>query len=44
MYRAYLAERGAAARGWSESMVDKHARPIRADAGAFYAAQGATLA
>lgn len=44
VYRAYLAERGATPRGWSESMVDKHARPIRAGAGAFYASQGATLA
>jgi FMN reductase (NADPH) len=44
VYGAYLAERGAQVRGWSEAMVDKHAKPTRADAGGFYASQGAVLA
>lgn len=43
VYRAYLAERGTPARGWSEAMLEKHARPTRADAGAFYASRGARL-
>ena len=42
-YRAYLVERGAAPRGWSEAMVAKHHEKTRDDAGSFYADQGARL-
>lgn len=42
-YRAYLSERGAPARGWSEAMVGMHATPTRDQVGAFYAFQGARL-
>lgn len=44
VYRAYLTDRGGPVRSWSEAMNGKHANATRADAGAFYASQGATLA
>lgn len=43
VYRSYLTDRGATPRGWSEAMVRKHHERTRADAGSFYASQGATL-
>jgi FMN reductase (NADPH) len=43
VYRSYLKDRGATPRGWSEAMVQKHYEKTRADAGSFYASQGATL-
>jgi FMN reductase (NADPH) len=42
-YRAYLADRGAPARAWTERMVELHAAPRRAYLAAFYAAKGARL-
>ncbi len=43
VYRAYLGARGASPRGWSEAMAEKHDKETRADAGSFYASQGAML-
>lgn len=43
VYRAYLAERGATARGWSDAVVATTSSGHRGDAGAFYASQGARL-
>jgi len=42
-YRAYLAERGARPRGWSEAMVEKMDRASRPSVGPFYRAQCADL-
>lgn len=42
-YRAYLAERGARPRGWSEAMVEKMDHASRVSVGPFYRAQGADL-
>lgn len=42
-YRAYLAERGARPRGWSEAMVEKMDHASRLSVGPFYREQGADL-
>ncbi len=43
IYRAYLADRGAEPRGWSEAMVGKHTTPTRHDVGPIFVRQGAPL-
>lgn len=42
-YRAYLAERGADERPWSDAMIDKFAAVRRPEAGAFYRGKGANI-
>lgn len=36
LYRDYLRERGAEPKGWSDAMADRHAKPTRADVGAWF--------
>ena len=43
VYEAYLRERGARPAGWSVAMTGKLRKKTRADAGSFYADQGARL-
>jgi hypothetical protein len=43
VYRAYLAERGARARGWTEAMVEKMEHASRVSVGPYYRAQGGDL-